>query len=183
MEKAIFSGVHNKRFHLAEQAPICSDQLREDFGYLANSKAAEEVLDGTYTFPDYTHQGTKELLEEVEKNHEIFPQNVVNIVMTMENWRRHWKRTNETTSSSPSILHFGHYMAGLDSRLITLFDALKATTADTRGFALERWKSGLTVMLEKKPGATFIDKLQAILLTEADYNKPNKEILELKCWK
>ena len=47
LHSAIFAEVHKKRFHLAEEAPICQGQLRGDFGYLANTPAAEQVLEGT----------------------------------------------------------------------------------------------------------------------------------------
>ena len=41
---------------------------------------------------------------------------------------------------------------------------------------LARWEKGLSVMLEKMLGCTFLTKLRAILLMEADFNHSNKEI-------
>ena len=48
VEHMIWEEIRGKRFYLAEQAPICKGKLRGDFGYMANTKAAEEVLNGTY---------------------------------------------------------------------------------------------------------------------------------------
>ena len=45
-----------------------------------------------------------------------------------------------------------------------------------RGFDLDFWPRGLSVMLEKKPGVTLIEKLRAILLMESDSNASYKEI-------
>ena len=42
MEQAIWNGIHNKQFYLAEQAPICKGSLREAFGYLATIIAARQ---------------------------------------------------------------------------------------------------------------------------------------------
>ena len=39
-----------------------------------------------------------------------------------------------------------------------------------------RWKNGLQVLLEKVPGVALVDKLQAILLMEGDFNFYNKWI-------
>ena len=47
MEQTIWDNIHRKRFFLAEQAPICSGDLREKFGYNATTGAAKQVLEGT----------------------------------------------------------------------------------------------------------------------------------------
>ena len=49
------------------------------------------------------------------------------------------------------------------------------TKASKSGFAFDRWKRGLTIMLEKTAGVIRVDKLWAILLMEADFNFHNKE--------
>jgi hypothetical protein len=40
----------------------------------------------------------------------------------------------------------------------------------TKGFALDRWKTVINVMIYKKPGVYLIDRLRVIHLFEADYN-------------
>ena len=52
----------------------------------------------------------------------------------------------------------------------------ETSLALSHGVALERWQSGLCVMLEKVSGVKLISKLQAILLMEADFNAANKII-------
>jgi hypothetical protein len=37
VEKTIFSEVHEKRYTLAGEAPICNGELFEDFGYQTNT--------------------------------------------------------------------------------------------------------------------------------------------------
>jgi hypothetical protein len=39
VEKNIFSEIHEKRYTLAGEAPICNGELFQDFGYTANTKA------------------------------------------------------------------------------------------------------------------------------------------------
>ena len=46
-QEATWKGIHDKRFYLAEQAPICKGQLRGEFGCMATTPAAKQVLDGT----------------------------------------------------------------------------------------------------------------------------------------
>jgi hypothetical protein len=96
------------------------------------------------------------------------------LVITKKDWKQQWKGKQESTSSSESGLHFGHYIAGCESDHIAYFHALKATLVVKRGIVLDRWSLGLSVMLEKVFGCALITKLQPILLMEADFNATNK---------
>ena len=53
VEEAVWSSIHDHRFHTAEHAEVCKGKLREEFGYQAVTKAAEEVLEGTYDYTQY----------------------------------------------------------------------------------------------------------------------------------
>ena len=67
VNKAIWDEVHQKRYFLAESAPICKGQLKGDFGYLVTSHSEKKVLDGTYAFPDNMDEATKEICKEVAR--------------------------------------------------------------------------------------------------------------------
>ena len=73
-----------------------------------------------------------------------------------------------------SKLHFGHYIAGATSNRISYVHALKPSISLKHGIPLSRWACGLLVVLGKQLGCTLINKLQAILLMEADFNFSNK---------
>ena len=51
VENAIWDRINKKRFHLAEQAPICQGKILGDFGYLANTPATSPFLAGMYNYP------------------------------------------------------------------------------------------------------------------------------------
>jgi hypothetical protein len=180
VEHMIWEEIHGKRFYLAEQAPICQGRLRGDFGYMANTKAAQDVLDGRYEFPVNGHQGTKDILDEVARIRSVIPANSVSTDLRRPAWKEKWRGAKEKTSSSLSGLHFGHYIAGSTSEIISHHHALKATICLKRGFAIDRWKGGMTCILEKLPGCCLVTKLRAILLMEADYNAKNKIIFGVR---
>ena len=48
IENAKWANIHKKWFHLAEQAPICSGELQQEFGYNADTPIARQVLDRVY---------------------------------------------------------------------------------------------------------------------------------------
>ncbi len=60
--------------------------------------------------------------------------------------------------------------------MLSHIHALKTSLALWRGFALERWANGLSVMLEKIYGCSLVNNLRAILLMEADFNFSNKVV-------
>ena len=176
MQEAIWSEIHDQRFYLAEQAPICQGRLREDFGYLAQTQTAREVLAGTYVYPPDFDEATRELCEECARIRLRIPPCSVATNVTRTEWQERWAKAKEKTSSSISGLHFGHYIAGSRSPTISQLHALKVAIALRHGVALERWSRGLSVMLEKVVGCTLVTKLRAILLMEADFNFSNKLI-------
>ena len=94
----------------------------------------------------------------------IIPARSVNINLKRGGWQHRWGKAKEKTSSSVSVLHFSHYKAGAKSDLISHLHALKTSVALRRGVFLARWAKGLSVMLEKMLGFTFLTKLRAILL-------------------
>ena len=180
VHEAIWANIHYKRLYLAEEAPICQGQLRRDFGYNAATRVAADILEGRYDFPEEFDEATRELCEECALIRKIIPKNSVKIKMTKEDYARHWKRAKEETSSSRSGLHFGHYIAGIESNYISHFHALKATLIFHHGLVLDRWAQGLSVMLQKLFGCSLITKLRAILLMEADLNASTKTVFGIR---
>ncbi len=118
VQEVIFTEVHQKRYNLAEEAPICRGALRGQFGYISTSPMAQTILDGTYDFPPNMDKATKELFVEITQIRSIVPPNSVSGVILRERWQQRWKRVKEDTSSSQSGLHFGHYIAGVDCKYI-----------------------------------------------------------------
>jgi hypothetical protein len=174
VQSVIWSKIHQERYHLAEEAPICQGALRGDFGYNANTPSGDAVLNGTYTAHLSGQEGTHSIFRAISEIRSRVPANSIPHIINREAWQQAWKKKKESTSSSHSGLHFGHYISGADSDLISDLHALKCSIALHHGIALSRWKFGLCVMLEKSPGVRLISKLRAILLMEADFNAANK---------
>ena len=93
-----------------------------------------------------------------------------NALVTVAEFKSYFRKKKESTESSPSGQHIGHYKAVLDNDKIV--DALVAMTniALSTGCLLERWQHTVSVMLEKDKGSPKINRLQIIQLFEADYN-------------
>jgi hypothetical protein len=90
--------------------------------------------------------------------------------VTTEDFHSFWNTAKESTSSSKSGRHFGHYKAACSDPLLVSLHVRNINLASTRGMPLPRWKQGVTVLLEKVAGNKEIAKLRAICLLEADFN-------------
>ena len=65
VQEAIWKEVHQSRYHLAEEAPICQGNLRWEFGYNDDTQAARQILSGTYKFSPTFHTTTRRLMESI----------------------------------------------------------------------------------------------------------------------
>ncbi len=155
VQEAIFLNIHRKQFFLAENAPICSVGLRGWFGYNTVTRTAQAILAGTYVYPPDFDQATREICEECAQIQVMILRDSLNTLLTKEDWRHQWQGWQESTSSSESGLHFGHYIVGISLDHISYFHALKATLILRRGIVLEHWARGLSIMLEKTLNVTY----------------------------
>ena len=170
VEQAVMAN-NEARFRLTENTPPMTEPLRSELGFLGNTEAARQILNGTYECPPEVDEYTKAFLAQIQVPQQ---QPQVRLSITSDDYIWYWKKAKERTSSSFSGLHFGHWKAAIGTPLLVEFHALFTEVAFTGGLPLGRWQQGLSVMLEKKPGLIIVDRLRAILLMEADFNFGNK---------
>ncbi len=174
VKRTIFSEIHEKRYMLAGEAPIWNGELFQDFGYCVNTPASRAVLDGTYVAPTTSDVATRELFAEIAAIRCLVPENSVMIIITPEQWKQYWKVISKDASSSKSGIHFGHYIVGSKSDIISHYHLARVLVILAHAIKLKRWSQGLSVMLEKTLEVILVTKLRAILLMEGDFNATNK---------
>ena len=87
VENTIWDKINKKIFHLEEQASICQGQLRGEFGYLANTPAASQVLYGAYNYPPGCDPATQDTLKECEIIRCIVPKAAVSSTFQTKSWQ------------------------------------------------------------------------------------------------
>jgi len=127
---------------------------------IVNNK--DQVLAGTFVCPKEVDDMTKCLLLALQQTLTISCLQSRKLDDITEGWRK----AREATSSSPSLIHFGHYMAGTFNPTIAVFNARLANLGFTTSYSLKCWWTGLNVMLEKQKGNLNMEKLQIILLLQ-----------------
>jgi ribonuclease HI len=173
-----------QHFGQAEGTLFTRDIMIELFDYDGTSMSATDLLEGTLevnTIPDVT--ASARTLLDLLSNQQKLP--TMDNSISFAEFNNALKKWNESTSTSPSGRHLGHYKVLLrpdyceelydqyytDPKVRILqvyYDIL--TYASTSGISLRRWQNSTTAMIEKIPGCPKINKLRVIHLYEADYN-------------
>lgn len=141
---------NHQRFLLTYGTPLMDgSQLQHNLGFLANTKSADQILNGTYEFEDNVDPTTKELLNQISQMSRTHRNQTVDYIISKEDYQKYWKTSKEKTSSSFSGLHFGHWKAAAYDNNISELHAMLTQIAFQSGSPYIRWSTGLSVMLEK----------------------------------
>ena len=174
--KHLIMEINSAHFRLTKDTPPMQAPLLSDLGYLANTEAAERILNGTYVCPPGTDDFTCNFLQCLQCLPNGGPEDRILMMFTWDDFCDYWKKWKELTSSSHSSLHFHHYKVVIKNDTLSEMHVVFVDIAVNSGYSPMHWQHGLTVMLEKKKGVILVSKLCAILLMEANFNYANKTI-------
>jgi len=161
-----------RRFTQARHTPLLSSPLIKILGERGKPQLIDQILAGAVNLPPLSDQYTKKFLLALART----PRLPEVVPCSLPVYTRGWQKARETTSSSASGIHFGHYIAGTFNPEILLINTTLADIPLRTGFSYDRWQTGLNIMIEKTTGDFNIEKLRIILLFEADFNTNNKWI-------
>lgn len=116
-----------ERFTLALQAPIQSSSLKERVGTCGETEFARQLLMRNIDTPLDVDQATISLLEEMSELWERMRDKHVEPCITEANYKGHWGRMKESTSSSISKIHMGHWKALLQATELMNFECRTLT--------------------------------------------------------
>ena len=146
---------NKRRFHQASDTPFLVSPLYNLIGPLANTPVAEYILEHG-ALPDTVDRSgidpyALKLLPHL-KYHSPLP-GPIPLSIPTETHIAGWKRAQEATSSSGfGGLHFGHFIAGTSSRIISDFEATMANIPYASGYSPLRWRYAVDMMIEKQKG-------------------------------
>jgi hypothetical protein len=188
---------NKKHFHQADKTPFAGGAentvLYDLIRYTGMSQAAKDVVDGTFLAKYGDELGhilpkTEQVIRELSMPEEIkVLGKKIDTEILEEDFISGFKGWKESTSTSPSGRHLGHYKAIVNDLDLKKQDPAKSHLQEREtnfvsslikllnipikyGFAPKRWCTSVTVMIEKDPGNPQIERLCVIHLFEADYN-------------
>ena len=129
----------------------------------------QDILNGAVTNDPTLHPSSKCFFQEISDN--VIPDMPPSLSdITSTKFRSFYSTTKESTSSSPSGLHVGHWKAAATCESISFILTSIINIAVTNSYTLRRWKRVIGVLLEKTKGKPTIHKFRTIHLVESDLN-------------
>jgi hypothetical protein len=179
---------NRKHFGQAQGTPFTVSPLADHLGFQGQTEHAEAILNGEYDVAQLD-KSVQLLIRHLQRmdhvsNHTIKPTiHPDEFISKIKSWR-------ESTSTSPSGLHLGHYKSmvarhsfsdlpdedpqklklnRMQEDLIQLHIRM-INYALTTGYTYDRWTQVANAMLFKEPGNMKIHRTRVIHIYEADYN-------------
>ena len=156
-------------FSQASETPFGHGELFDLVGYDGLTEAADAVIEGEcmeYMGVPMSRE-LQVFLEECKRPEAVLP---VSTDISLEDFKKTVKDWKESTSTSPSGRHLGHYKASLLDDKVGQMHTDMLNIPITYGFAPTRWTHSVTPLIEKDEGKPYLTRLRVIHLFEADYN-------------
>jgi exonuclease III len=180
---------NRQHFGQAKDTPFTTQPLSDDLGFTGDTESASAILQGTYDIPDALAPTVQLLIAHLKRGAE-FTLSSQRPYIQDDEYVDKLKSWSETTSTSPSGLHLGHYKALIvrhaysdlhqDDPERTKWDTMQQDLrsihltlmnyALQRGYSFIRWQQVVNAMLFKEEGNIKIHRTRVIHLYEADYN-------------
>jgi hypothetical protein len=123
MEQRIMEN-NSRWFCLMESTPPMQEPLVSQLGYLGNTEAASQILNGTYVCPPELETETQLFILALRVTSPTMMASKVSTLVTKEDFKSYWKHARERTSSLLSNIHFRHYKASTKSDYVSEIHAL-----------------------------------------------------------
>ena len=162
---------NRESFRAAANSPCGHGVIHDALTFTSLSPEAESLLHGIV--PTSWH-GDNDLLKEFLASfaipHTVQEVDPIPITISSDDFKKGILQWKESTTTSPSGRHLGHYKAIVQDVMLLESISTFMDIAITRGISISRWQQAVNVLIEKDVGDPKINRLRIIHLFEADYN-------------
>ena len=162
---------NQESFRAAATSPLGHGLIHDELTFTSLSPTAADLLKGHIP----SHWPTTDLRLQAFLASFTIPENVhesppISTTLSEADVSKGFKRWRESTTTSPSGRHLGHYKALISDPILIESLTKFLHIALNTGIAMSRWRNAVNVMIEKDPGVPNVNRLRIIHLFEADYN-------------
>ena len=154
----------------SKETPLASSQWHDklDPNQLSDEEMDEIMQGKLFSDPDLPVEAKSFLSHMIR---DIQPEmSASDITITPTIFRSFYRGTKESTSSSPSGLHLGHWKACAADADISMVLSGIIELAISNLHTLPRWQKVVAILMEKIHGSPYIHKFRTIHLLESDLN-------------
>ena len=167
IEEAVLTQ-NKKDLEHANRCPFLTEPLKTYLGSVGNTPGADALLDGTATPDTSTYPNSIEV-DALLRHLKRITRPLRGGCPSQDAYKKLYRKMRESTASSPSGRHYGHYKAAYETSVGAQVLHQLTTLPFDHGLSLHRWQHSLHFMLQKKD-LPYVNKLRIIQLFEADFN-------------
>jgi hypothetical protein len=159
----------------AQHTPFGSDPLLSLFGFKADQPEVDQLLQCSFDhslLPPNLRPKTNDILKTLSRPPLCMAPDTQPLISTHQ-FTSLYKILKESTSSSPSGRHIGHYKVASSHDHLSSLHAKMMSIPHIISFSPTRWHKVIDIMLEKNQGDPKIHRLNIIALLESDFNQAN----------
>ena len=151
---------NDARFSQSSDTPFMQSPMVDILGHLADTPAAQQILDGSFIVPPEIDLYTRKMIRELRMPHSIQHSQPISSSISVDEHISSWRKQKESTASdSISGISFSHYIAGTHNQSLTAFDATIRSLPYEFGFSPQPWQTISDVEILKKAGVYDIEKM------------------------
>ena len=162
---------NRESFRAAAASPLGHGALYDAITFSSLSPVSESLLKGqlpdNWTTDD---RALQEFLASFAIPPQVHEQPVIATDISEDDVLKGFGTWRESTSTSPSGRHLGHYKAVIQNPVLLACLTKFLNISVKSGIAIPRWSNAVNVLVEKDPGKPCIHRLRIIHLFEADFN-------------
>ena len=145
---------------------------------LAKDEDSDRIISGEFEPPENLPWEAREILLQMKRSPKTVKE--IDMTTTFEEFCSFYRLAKESTSSSPSGRHYGHYKALLQSekRYMNAIHTILCIGVE-HDIILERWKPTISTLIEKVQGKPYIHKYRTIHIIESDMQFLSKKVYVL----
>lgn len=162
---------NREAFRAAAKSPCGHGIIYNAITFSSLSSQASRLLEGHIPKEWYGNDRVlKEFLASFAMPPQVLSKEEISTDISEDDVKKGFTHWRETTTTSPSGRHLGHYKALIQDPVLLRCLSLFLQIALKHGIAIPRWCKATNVMIEKDPGRPKINRLRIIHLFEADFN-------------
>jgi len=167
---------NNAKFLQSSHTPFYLPPLKDEFGFKGLTNSAQAALAGLYESNFDIQEQVLDVITQWQMPQAVRDLGPINMDLSFDQYTSFWRKAKEDTSCFPSALSFSTMKAGSFDSSIASLDCSMTRIPLKYGFAPNRWKHCLDVMLLKKSGITDLSGLRTIVLFPVDCNYAFKHV-------
>jgi hypothetical protein len=158
-------------FRQAADTPFVTGPIADKLGPFDDNEHSDSILQGTFDSTNLTTVSeVRAIIKGMRYPDPDIPTPTIPTNISVDQFAAAIKHTRESTSSSPSGRHYGHYRTLLRDHDLLACIASLANICFQWGVTLRRWEKVIQPLIPKDPGTPRITRLRRIALIEADLN-------------